>query len=72
MLQKLKTTQNVSLAISTLLFLVSLAIVQKSVEFLQVEALEQFIQDGNILFNYTHKIKDHHEGKKKNCFHMID
>ena len=63
MQRKLKNTKSVSLAISILLFLVSLAIVQKCVEFLQVEALEEIIQDQNNVLNSNLKIKDHHEGK---------
>ena len=64
MQRKLKITKSVSLAISILLFFVSLAIVQKCVEFIQVEALEEIIQDRNNLLNSNLEIKGHHGGKK--------
>ena len=64
MQRKLKSTKSVSLQISILLFLASLAIVQKCVEFLKVEALEKNIHDRNNLLNSNIKTKDHHKGKK--------
>ena len=63
MQRKLKSTKNVTLAISILLFLVSFEIVQTCVEFLQVEALEKHIQHRNKLWNSKLRIKDHHIGK---------